>query len=62
MYKIKEMDGKYAIMDNNNEVAGIFNKKALATKVMTDFNKSVKKPKNKKKAEKKKSKKKGDKI
>ena len=53
MYKIKEMDGKYAIIDNNNEVAGLFNKKDLATKVMTDFNKSVKKPKNKKKAKKK---------
>ena len=59
MYKIKEMDGKYAIVDNNNEVTGIFNKKALATKVMTDFNKSVEKPK---KSKKKKSKKKGDKI
>ena len=54
MYKIKEMDGKYAIVDNNNEVTGIFNKKALAPKVMTDFNKSVEKPK---KAKKKKSKK-----
>ena len=54
MYKIKEMDGKYAVMDNNNEVAGVFNSKPLATKVMTDFNKSVKKPKkNKKKAKKK---------
>ena len=54
MYKIKEMDGKYAVMDNNNQVAGLFNKKALATKVMTDLNKSVKKPKkNKKKAKKK---------
>ncbi len=47
------MDGKYAIIDNNNEVAGLFNKKDLATKVMTDFNKSVKKPKSKKKAKKK---------
>jgi len=59
MYKIKEMNGKYAIMDDNDEVAGLFSKKALATKVMTDFNESVKKPK---KAKKKKSKKKGDKI
>ena len=47
------MNGKYAIMDDNDEVAGLFSKKALATKVMTDFNKSVKKPKNKKKAKKK---------
>ena len=47
------MNGKYAIMDDNDEVAGLFNKKDLATKVMTDFNKSVKKPKNKKKAKKK---------
>ena len=47
------MDGKYAIMDDNDEVAGLFSKKALATKVMTDFNKSVKKPKSKKKAKKK---------
>ena len=54
MYKIKEMNGKYAIMDDNDEVAGLFSKKALATKVMTDFNKSVEKPK---KAKKKKSKK-----
>tara|TARA_R100000988_G_scaffold100747_1_gene72033 strand:- start:688 stop:849 length:162 start_codon:yes stop_codon:yes gene_type:complete len=53
MYKIKEMGSKYAVMDDNDEVAGLFNKKALATKVMTDFNKSVKKPKNKKKAKKK---------
>ena len=53
MYKIKEMGNKYAVMDDNNEVAGVFNKKALATKVMTDLNKTVKKPKSKKKAKKK---------
>ncbi len=47
------MDGKYAVMDSNNEVAGVFSSKTLATKVMTDFNKSVKKPKSKKKAKKK---------
>ena len=53
MYKIKEMDGKYAVMDSSNEVAGVFNYKALATKVMTDFNKSAKKPKKEKKWKKK---------
>ena len=54
MYKIKEMDGKYAVMDSNNEIAGLFGKKALATKVAADMNKSVEKPKkNKKKAKKK---------
>lgn len=41
------MDGKYAVMDSNSQVAGIFNNKTLATKVMTDLNKSVKKPKKK---------------
>ena len=47
------MGSKYAVMDGNNEVAGVFSNKALATKVMTDFNKSVKKPKKEKKWKKK---------
>ena len=53
MYKIKEMGNKYAVMDSNNEVAGVFNNKTLATKVMTDLNESVKKPKKEKKWKKK---------
>ena len=31
VYKVKEMDGKYAVLDNNGEVAGYFIGKTLAT-------------------------------
>tara|TARA_Y100001938_G_scaffold141937_1_gene212440 strand:+ start:983 stop:1159 length:177 start_codon:yes stop_codon:yes gene_type:complete len=54
VYKVKEIDGKYAVLDNNNEVAGFFAGKTLATKIAERMNKDMKPAKKAKKAKKEK--------
>ncbi len=48
------MDGKYAVLDNNGEVAGYFIGKTLATKIAARMNKDMKPAKKAKKAKKEK--------
>ena len=54
VYKVKEMDGKYAALDNNGEVPGYFIGKTLATKIAARMNKDMKPAKKAKKAKKEK--------
>tara|TARA_R100001443_G_scaffold115227_1_gene132524 strand:+ start:593 stop:754 length:162 start_codon:yes stop_codon:yes gene_type:complete len=51
-YKIEERNGRYAVIDGNNEVAGVFKTEALATKVAADMAPAVKPAKKEKKSKK----------
>tara|TARA_B100000424_G_C22884388_1_gene470569 strand:- start:764 stop:940 length:177 start_codon:yes stop_codon:yes gene_type:complete len=54
VYNVKEIDGKYAVIDDNDEVAGFFAGKTLATKIAARMNKNMKPAKKAKKTKKEK--------
>ena len=51
-YNIKEKDGRYAIVDDNDEIAGSFRSKDMANQIADNMNKPVKPAKKVKKTKK----------